>query len=120
MHNHWINNATGFIYRHVAEGPPTEGVWAHYDLGTELGKGSFATVMKAISRTTGQYYAVKMIHANRNIGERSGVAGNSSRSTAFAREISIMETLKHPNICELKEVFFEPSGDISMFSYRSS
>jgi ser/thr/tyr protein kinase RAD53 len=32
---------------------------------------------------------------------------------AFAREISIMEKLKHPNICELKEVFFEDNSSIS-------
>lgn len=104
----------GFVYRHTAAGPPTTGLYAHYDLSTELGKGSFATVMKAISRATGKWYAVKMIHDKsvRSPGEQQH--GPNSRKAAFAREISIMENLKHPNICELKEVFYEEdNNDIS-------
>lgn len=104
----------GFVYRHTAAGPPTTGLYAHYDLSTELGKGSFATVMKAISRATGKWYAVKMIHDKsvRSPGEQHH--GQNSRRAAFAREISIMENLKHPNICELKEVFYqEDNNDIS-------
>ncbi|KAF8644791.1 hypothetical protein AX16_008253 [Volvariella volvacea WC 439] len=101
-----------FVYRHCAGGPATEGLWAHYDIGVELGKGSFATVMKAVSRKDGKWYAVKMI-ANR--ANRDGTdSASSSRNTAFAREIAIMEKLKHPNICELKEVFYEPRGDIHL------
>jgi len=104
-----------FVYRHTAAGPPTTGLYAHYDLSTELGKGSFATVMKAISRATGKWYAVKMIHDKsvRSPGEQHH--GQNSRRAAFAREISIMENLKHPNICELKEVFYqEDNNDISL------
>lgn len=104
-----------FVYRHTAAGPPTTGLYAHYDLSTELGKGSFATVMKAISRATGKWYAVKMIHDKsvRSPGEQQH--GPNSRKAAFAREISIMENLKHPNICELKEVFYEEdNNDISL------
>jgi ser/thr/tyr protein kinase RAD53 len=105
---------TGFVYRHTAAGPPTTGLYAHYDLSTELGKGSFATVMKAISRATGKWYAVKMIHDKsvRSPGEQ--YHGPNSKRASFAREISIMENLKHPNICELKEVFYqEDNNDIS-------
>lgn len=108
----------GFVYRHTAAGPPTTGLYAHYDLSTELGKGSFATVMKAISRATGKWYAVKMIHDKsvRSPGETPH--GTNSRRAAFAREISIMENLRHPNICELKEVFYqEDSNDISAYKY---
>ena len=43
-----------YIFRFTAAGPPTAGLYAHYDIGTELGKGSFATVMSAISRETGK------------------------------------------------------------------
>ena len=95
----------GFVYRHTAAGLPTEGLYAHYDISTELGKGSFATVRKAVSRTTGELYAVKMIQDSKR--------GKGVRNTALAREITIMERLKHPNICELKEVFFQDNGDIS-------
>ncbi|KAF8623401.1 hypothetical protein AX15_006393 [Amanita polypyramis BW_CC] len=95
-----------FVYRHTAAGPPTEGLYAHYDISTELGKGSFATVRKAVSRATGEWYAVKMIQDNKK--------GKGVRNTSLAREITIMERLKHPNICELKEVFFQDNGDINL------
>jgi serine/threonine/tyrosine protein kinase RAD53 len=106
---------SGFVYRHTAAGPPTEGLYAFYDISTELGKGSFATVMKAVSRTTGEWFAVKMINDNKNLrnGEPAGNNTNAARTTSFAREISIMEKLKHPNIIELKEVFFQENNDIS-------
>ncbi|KAG5653051.1 hypothetical protein H0H81_002568 [Sphagnurus paluster] len=105
-----------FIYRHVAGGPPTTGLYAHYDITQELGKGSFAVVMKAICRKTGQWVAVKMIqesrHGMRSPGEQQQ---NRSRSDLFNREISILGQLKHPNICELKEVFFQDnSSDINL------
>ncbi|KAM6502304.1 CAMK/RAD53 protein kinase [Amanita muscaria] len=95
-----------FVYRHTAAGPPTSGLYAHYDISTELGKGSFATVRKAVSRATGEWYAVKMIQDNKK--------GIGIRNTSLAREITIMERLKHPNICELKEVFFQDNGDINL------
>ncbi|PPQ83126.1 hypothetical protein CVT24_002468 [Panaeolus cyanescens] len=98
-----------FIYRHVAGGPPTEGLYAKYDLGSELGKGSFATVRKAVNRETGKWYAVKMIHDSRTL-RQSG----DSKSNIFAREISIMEKLKHPNICELIEVFVQANNDLNL------
>ena len=101
------------MYRHTAGGPPTEGLYAHYDLSTELGKGSFATVRKAMSRTTGKWYAVKMIQESKNV-RNNGDHGHTSRNSIFAREIGIMEKLKHPNICELVEVFFQDNNDISM------
>ncbi|KAF8161058.1 kinase-like domain-containing protein [Crassisporium funariophilum] len=102
-----------FIYRHTAGGPPTEGLYAFYDLSTELGKGSFATVRKAISRSSGQWYAVKMIQESKNV-RQNGENGRTSRNNTFAREISIMEKLKHPNICELVEVFFQENNDINL------
>ncbi|KAJ2918044.1 hypothetical protein MD484_g2375, partial [Candolleomyces efflorescens] len=102
-----------FIYRHLAGGPPTTGLYAFYDIGTELGKGSFATVMKAVNRETGVWYAVKMIK-DKTAG-RGGEQQGQIRNTAIAREIAIMEKLKHPNICELKEVFLEENGpDINL------
>ncbi|KIJ68026.1 hypothetical protein HYDPIDRAFT_165764 [Hydnomerulius pinastri MD-312] len=108
-----------FIYRHTAGGPPQGGVHAFYDISHELGKGSFATVMKAISRATGQWFAIKMIQENKV--RRAGATENKSngegaekeKDGAFMREIAILETLDHPNICKLKEVFREgPSIDL--------
>jgi Protein kinase domain. len=71
--------------------------------------------MKAVSRTTGEWFAVKMINDSKNLrnAETGGNNTNAARTGSFAREISIMEKLKHPNICELKEVFFQENNDIS-------
>jgi serine/threonine/tyrosine protein kinase RAD53 len=100
----------GYIFRFVAAGPPTEGIHAYYDLGIELGKGSFASVYKAMHRVSGECYAVKMIQADKV--KRTAANGNDGnvdprKATAFAREISILEQLSHPNICQLKETFFD-------------
>ena len=102
----------GFIYRHLAAGLPTQGLYAHYEITEELGKGSFATVMKAMSRENGHWYAVKMIHNKHlkrsmtkhiNNGERVTV----DASKALHKEVQILQRLTHPNICQLKEVFYE-------------
>ena len=95
----------------LAGGPPQEGLYAEYDLMMELGKGSFATVMKALHRKTGEWYAVKIIQASKL---RRGFSGASvqglqtdDKASNFAREINILERLQHRNICQLKEVFLE-------------
>ncbi|RPD54428.1 kinase-like protein [Lentinus tigrinus ALCF2SS1-7] len=100
-----------FVFRHMACGPPSRGLYKYYDLQHELGKGSFATVMKALHKEEGKWYAVKMIQANklrRGLSNASlnGVESND-KANNFAREINILERLQHKNICQLKEVFFE-------------
>jgi len=78
--------------------------------------------MKAIHRETGKWYAVKMIHDTKMAKPAdayNGAANGNNRATTFAREISILEKLKHSNICQLKEVFFQ-DGNISWcFSHHS-
>lgn len=99
---------SGFIYRHTAGGRPTDGLFAHYDLGTELGKGSFATVRKAVHKTSGRWFAVKMIHPSKSVGDQQ-----LKNKDALIREISIMEKLDHRNICKLFEVFVQNDNGIS-------
>ncbi|KAJ7587086.1 CAMK/RAD53 protein kinase [Mycena floridula] len=101
-----------FIYRYVAGGRPSTGMFAVYDITAELGRGSFATVYKVVHHVTGEYYAAKMIHEPR----RAGRTDQSVRAAAtnFGREIRIMESLDHPNICQLKEVFYETEGDLGL------
>lgn len=53
--------SSGYIYRHLATPRPTTGLLAFYDIGIELGKGSFATVWKVMELTTGQWWAAKRI-----------------------------------------------------------
>jgi ser/thr/tyr protein kinase RAD53 len=120
-----------YIYRHLASHELT-GIHAHYDMAHELGRGTFATVMKAMSRETGEWFAVKIIHGNKvrpttsptsaaaaaanGDGNDVVVRGGSNNNNhhhhqlqSFGREISILETLDHPNICRLRETF-EPEG----------
>ncbi|KIY67911.1 Pkinase-domain-containing protein [Cylindrobasidium torrendii FP15055 ss-10] len=99
-----------FLFRLLAGGGTQEGMYAEYDLISELGKGSFATVMKALERQTGETRAIKMIHHR--------VAGNSqdeeTRNKQLTREIEIMRGLRHPNICALHKVFREKNGSINL------
>ena len=101
-------SCAGFVYRHTAAGAPTVGLYAAYDVGIELGKGSFAAVRRAIHKRTGQWYAVKMIGAAKTVRQNG-----ASRHATFAREISIMEKLEHRNVCKLVEVFFHDDNSIS-------
>ncbi|KAI0267103.1 kinase-like domain-containing protein [Gloeopeniophorella convolvens] len=91
-----------YIYRHLAARELT-GIHAHYDMAHELGKGSFATVMKAMARATGEWCAVKIIHGSK-------LRGSGAHFQAFGREISILETLDHRNICRLRETFVPEDG----------
>ncbi|KAI5117858.1 hypothetical protein M0805_007701 [Coniferiporia weirii] len=105
----WVTTHSGpddfrFIFRLAAGGMPTQGLHAHYDIGNELGRGSFATVMRAVNRTTGRTYAIKMIHRNKF---RSASEGSVK---LFLREVAILEQLEHPNICYLKETFQDESS----------
>lgn len=96
--------AAGFVYRHMAAGTPTTGLYAQYQMHGELGKGSYATVMKAMHRDSAKWYAVKVMQRNRL---RTVTGNTAAGENGFAREINILETLQHPNICQLKEVFYE-------------
>jgi serine/threonine/tyrosine protein kinase RAD53 len=81
----------------------------------ELGRGTFATVMKAMARITGCWWAVKIIHTqklhpsnNNNEYDSSGRNGHCSPTTPMTnpeREINILEKLDHPNIFPLCDDF---------------
>ena len=87
-----------FIFRYTARGPP-EGFHKEYDLGRELGRGSFASVFRAVRKSDGKVVAVKMIHKAR-------LHASSPQSVeAFEREVNIMRELSHPHICKLYETF---------------
>ncbi|THH28784.1 hypothetical protein EUX98_g5407 [Antrodiella citrinella] len=100
-----------FMFRSTAT-QQKDGLYTHYDLVKELGKGSFATVMLAVNKRTGIDYAVKIIHHSKlraHSTPNPDALVSPTDSQKWAREISIMETLAHENICQLKEVFFGPS-----------
>lgn len=105
----------GYVFRLIAGGPKG-GMHAIYDISHELGKGSFASVYKAIHRATGQWYAVKMIQVDKI--KKSAMKRDVEKASTFAREISILEKLNHPNICQLKETFFQ-DDNMSMFKFKT-
>ena len=68
-----------------------------YEKMEKLGEGTYGVVYKAKHKATGEIVAVKRIRLEK---EDDGVP-----STAI-REISLLKNLKHPNVVELKAVFF--------------
>ncbi|KAJ7092957.1 kinase-like domain-containing protein [Mycena belliarum] len=77
-------------------------------MSVELGKGSFATVYKALHISSGEWVAVKVIH------ETKRHTGSAAPDNGQSREITIMQTLRHPNICLLREVFWNANGSIDL------
>ncbi|KAJ7031936.1 hypothetical protein C8F04DRAFT_1396861 [Mycena alexandri] len=69
---------------------------AYYMLQT-LGEGEFAKVKLGIHSKYGEEVAVKLI--------RREVVDNETKMAKIAREIEILDTLKHPNIVRLYDVF---------------
>jgi len=52
-----------FLYRHFGKGrsaPTARGVFEEYQLSSEIGRGGFGTVRRAIGLNNGQTYAVKV------------------------------------------------------------
>ncbi|KAJ7680971.1 kinase-like domain-containing protein [Mycena polygramma] len=101
-----------FIFRDLVSGVVKRALYNSYDISTELGKGSFATVYKALHRRSGEWVAVKVIHETKRhtpTNTASDIARNNQ-----SREITIMEDLHHPSICQLREVFWNANGSIDL------
>lgn len=78
------------------------GIHADFIINDEIvGSGAFATVKKAIERSTGETFAVKIISKRKVYS--SGMDG-------VTRELNILKNLDHPNIVKLK-AFYEDSTD---------
>uniref|UniRef100_A0ACD5U2S9 Uncharacterized protein n=2 Tax=Avena sativa TaxID=4498 RepID=A0ACD5U2S9_AVESA len=68
----------------------------HYEIGRQLGQGTFAKVYYARDLTTGQSVAIKMIDKEKVL--RIGLMDQ------IKREISIMRIVRHPNVLQLFKV----------------
>jgi serine/threonine-protein kinase len=73
-----------------------------------IGAGTFARVFRAVHRTTGNMYAVKVLRSRySNPSASDAQTGRSNRPVInlFRREGEIGSSLKHPNIVEIHEVY---------------
>ena len=59
-----------------------------YEILQVLGKGSFATVYRAVDRSTGEYRAIKIMNKRR-------FEKNPKTTMMLQREVAIMRGLKH-------------------------
>ncbi|KAH0589447.1 hypothetical protein H2248_005201 [Termitomyces sp. 'cryptogamus'] len=91
-----------FTYRHTANRPVTT-FKTKYDIIADLGQGSYGLVKKAVCRSSGEYVAVKILKDTKTIRDQN--------SPLRSREIEVLQMLKHRNICELKEAFFQDDSD---------
>ncbi|KAL9280565.1 putative CBL-interacting serine/threonine-protein kinase 25 CAMK-CAMKL-CHK1 family [Arabidopsis thaliana] len=71
-------------------------LFAKYEMGRLLGKGTFGKVYYGKEITTGESVAIKIINKDQ--------VKRESMMEQIKREISIMRLVRHPNIVELKEV----------------
>jgi len=73
-----------------------------YVIGTTLGRGSYAKVVQARNSKTGEQVAMKIM--DRKFIERENVI------EYVKKEISVMHSLKHPNVVALKDVLLTKSN----------
>ena len=83
--------------------------------------------MKALHKQQGKWYAVKMIPVHSlqpNLPDDSDSDCDvvpqirTTHSNIVLREVEVLESCQHPNICQLKETFLE-SGRLSTFRSQS-
>lgn len=77
-----------------------ENVEDFYEIGELLGSGHFGQVRRVCERSTGTPYAAKFLKVWKNVRSVPGM----DRSQV-EREVSILQTLRHPNIIALKDLF---------------
>ncbi|KAF7377892.1 Pkinase-domain-containing protein [Mycena sanguinolenta] len=104
-----------FIFRDLVSNLERRPCDKSYEIHNEIGRSSFVTVYKALHRVSGDWVAVKVIHVPQRQDDPSGTAmashGAPTRST---HEINVMSSLRHPNICELREIFYNTNGSIDL------
>ncbi|KAJ6498736.1 kinase-like domain-containing protein [Mycena sanguinolenta] len=103
-----------YMFRDLVSNVKKRPVEELYDIHNELGKGSFATVYKALHKASGDWVAVKVINETKRQNGPSGTATTSDARPRPNREIDVMNSLRHPNICELREVFYNANGGMDL------
>ncbi|KAJ3539343.1 hypothetical protein NM688_g6374 [Phlebia brevispora] len=91
----------GYVYRQVSDVGST--LEAYYQTISLVGSGGFGKVYKVVSRTTGRIYACKIIGVKRLL---RAFADRSDAKEVVMREVTILERIQHPNVCQVKEWFY--------------
>ncbi|KAG8733473.1 hypothetical protein FRC10_012327 [Ceratobasidium sp. 414] len=79
----------GYIFRLPPDAPSADdGVLAKYDLGSSLGQGAFGAVCRALCRTTGKWFACKIV-------SKSRFAHSPKKLQMVQREVAILRNLDH-------------------------
>ena len=74
-------------------------------MGQRLGQGSFSTVFRVTSSATADVFAAKIVTLN----NRSLRASSETRKKELLkREITILQSLRHPSIVQLRAIVFIP------------
>lgn len=80
------------------------GIHKDYSISDSIvGQGAFATVKKAVERSTGKTFAVKIVHKRKVMDRFDGVK----------RELDVLQKLDHPRIVKLKD-FYEDDNNYYM------
>ena len=75
---------------------------SHYDRLKTIGEGTYGVVYKARDTKTNEYVALKRMFMDDD---------NEGISSTTMREVAILKQLQHPNIVQLKSIFFDSSSN---------
>tara|TARA_B100000795_G_C22764866_1_gene425243 strand:+ start:57 stop:1562 length:1506 start_codon:yes stop_codon:yes gene_type:complete len=99
------DNVAAFVFSAIRnKGPDSCLFFRQYRLGTELGRGTYATVRKCIKRETHEEFAVKIIDLNSGMAqgwEVEELIKNAKNEAAMQQE------LDHPNIIKVFDHFVD-------------
>ncbi|KAK9791856.1 hypothetical protein WJX73_005295 [Symbiochloris irregularis] len=82
-------------------------IYQKFDVGDTLGSGGFSVVYKARELNSGEIVAIKVID----------LARYSPSDTTLKREIDILTKARHPNIIQLRSVFFTEKSVFMVMEY---
>ena len=114
MHVSLTHLAVGFMFRHYPlqprpESDLPEALRRDYDVQFALGRGEYATVVKALHVHEKRWYAIKLLsrRAMDSVRGRLGAdAGTGMTIEHLRKEISVLSRLRHRNIVEFKEAVY--------------
>ncbi|KAJ7282616.1 kinase-like domain-containing protein [Mycena rebaudengoi] len=92
-----------YVYRDLLYTP--RDLYKHYDISVKIGQGAFASVYKGLHVATSDWVAVKVL-------DRTRQGGTSIHDPA--REINIMKKIRHPNVCKLRDVFWNSDSSVDL------